>query len=458
MDRDFLLARQLQKEEHKALKHTNKPESTQKKSISIVDPEWENIDPTPNIYNLFQIFDKKYFWNSLGSVEVKWSPRMYSCAGICTYKGKRGGCVISLSLPLLKLRPRKDLVETLLHEMIHAYLFLTKNNRDRDGHGPEFQKHMNRINKESGTHITIYHSFHDEVRVYKTHWWRCDGVCRDQKPFYGMVKRSMNRAPGPNDFWFADHQARCGGKFIKIKEPEGFKSRNKKSKLNQDDTLGQKTIDKFLSNNKNLPIKDNVTNKIHSFSSTADKGVEQEKASKSPIVPFSGVGHVLTSSTAPADRSKSKLLQLFGNQAKRVKLNNGNPLKVIDLTATPSTSNGKKLNCPVCNEPVESTVMNEHLDLCAQLDSVFETSKFELSDDDDIVEVENFDTKCPICNASLNPDGVNEHLDICIGVNETINNSYGINDLREDHIVECPCCGHKCPMNSINEHIDACLK
>ena len=38
--------------------------------------------------------------------------------------------------------------------MIHAYLFLTKNNRDRDGHGPEFQYHMNRINQESGTKIT----------------------------------------------------------------------------------------------------------------------------------------------------------------------------------------------------------------------------------------------------------------------------------------------------------------
>jgi hypothetical protein len=34
-----------------------------------------------------------------------------------------------ISIPLLKLRPRKDLVETLLHEMIHAYLFVTDNNK-----------------------------------------------------------------------------------------------------------------------------------------------------------------------------------------------------------------------------------------------------------------------------------------------------------------------------------------
>lgn len=41
------------------------------------------------------------------------------------------------------------------HEMIHAYLFVTANNRDRDGHGPEFHKHMYRINGVAGTNITV---------------------------------------------------------------------------------------------------------------------------------------------------------------------------------------------------------------------------------------------------------------------------------------------------------------
>lgn len=45
--------------------------------------------------------------------------------------------------------------QTLLHEMIHALLFVTQNNRDRDGHGPEFCKHMNRINDASGTKISV---------------------------------------------------------------------------------------------------------------------------------------------------------------------------------------------------------------------------------------------------------------------------------------------------------------
>ena len=38
----------------------------------------------------------------------------------------------------------------------------------------------------------------------------------------------MNRTPGPSDFWYADHQATCGGKFIKVKEPEDGKRRDNK--------------------------------------------------------------------------------------------------------------------------------------------------------------------------------------------------------------------------------------
>lgn len=32
----------------------------------------------------------------------------------------------------------------------------------------------------------------------------------------------MNRPPGPTDTWWADHQANCGGTFVKIKEPDNY--------------------------------------------------------------------------------------------------------------------------------------------------------------------------------------------------------------------------------------------
>ncbi|RKP33563.1 SprT-like family-domain-containing protein, partial [Dimargaris cristalligena] len=180
-----------------------------------------NNDPEvhPDLHQLFLKYNATYFWGQLHMVEVKWSIRMRLCAGVCSYHSREGFCSIRLSEPLLKFRPVSDMINTLLHEMIHAYLFVTQNNRDRDGHGPEFHKHMDRINQASGSQITVYHTFHDEVDFYRTHIWRCQGPCRDRPPYFGYVKRSMNRAPQPADSWFKDHQASCGGTYIKISEP-----------------------------------------------------------------------------------------------------------------------------------------------------------------------------------------------------------------------------------------------
>ncbi|KAH8308472.1 hypothetical protein KR044_005448, partial [Drosophila immigrans] len=190
-------------------------------TANLVHPEWELVDPTPNVFAMFARFDEKFFQRRLGAVAVEWSKRMYSCAGICYQRGNRyvKEIIIRLSEPLLKLRPRKDLVETLLHEMIHAYCFVLDIREGNGGHGPNFKRIMTTINKVAGTNISVYHSFHDEVNAYKTHIWRCNGVCQFHHPFLGWVKRTSNRAPGPSDRWWAKHQADCGGVFEKMQSP-----------------------------------------------------------------------------------------------------------------------------------------------------------------------------------------------------------------------------------------------
>ena len=49
---------------------------------------------------------------------------MTLCAGTCQMQ-EYGSCLITLSEPLLQYRNHNELKETLLHEMIHAYLFIT---------------------------------------------------------------------------------------------------------------------------------------------------------------------------------------------------------------------------------------------------------------------------------------------------------------------------------------------
>uniref|UniRef100_A0A182PNK8 Protein with SprT-like domain at the N terminus n=1 Tax=Anopheles epiroticus TaxID=199890 RepID=A0A182PNK8_9DIPT len=207
---------------------------------NLVHPDWEILDPTPDIYALFPLFDQKFFQGRLSCVQLEWSKKMYNCAGICYQRSNRLGksCIIRLSEPLLKLRPRKDLIQTLLHEMIHAYCFVLGIREGNGGHGPTFKKIMNGINKIAGTNITVYHSFHDEVDLYKTHWWKCNGPCQHRHPFYGLVKRTTNRKPGTYDFWWQEHQKTCGGEFIKIKEPS---PKRKRAVTNKENILGSQT-------------------------------------------------------------------------------------------------------------------------------------------------------------------------------------------------------------------------
>lgn len=384
---------------------------------SVVDHSWEILDPNPDIHGLFLAFNRQYFWSALDSVLVQWSNRMTVCAGLCRYQN--GSCSISLSEPLLKLRPRKDLVETLLHEMIHAYLFITNNkdHRDRDGHGSEFCKHMYRINKEAGTKISIYHNFNEEVMLYKQHWWRCNGSCQQNKPFYGYVKRSMNRAPGPNDNWWVNHQAICGGIFIKIKEPEGYGLKKKRAVASVP-KKSNKPINKITNF---IKILDSPTKKVPKESDQQKENSCLEKVIEMTSCP-------VCSEFICADwlnshlKSCSQLKEMFGNEPE------------------------EECKCPACNNTVNRSLMNEHLDSCKMLSNVFdENCVFEVIHDDT-----NY-VNCPNCDKSVKDININKHLDICISI-----------ELKESNSVKsgikCPCC-EKIFINvvELDTHIDDCL-
>lgn len=87
---------------------------------NVVHPDWELLDPTPDVHQLFARFDKKFFRGRLKSVvKLKWSNNMFRVAGLCFKKktiiNPNGiHIIIMLSEPLLKLRPRRDLIEVLL--------------------------------------------------------------------------------------------------------------------------------------------------------------------------------------------------------------------------------------------------------------------------------------------------------------------------------------------------------
>ncbi|KFW90426.1 SprT-like domain-containing protein Spartan, partial [Phalacrocorax carbo] len=305
------------------------------------------------------------------------------CAGVCRYEGKGGMCSIRLSEPLLKLRPRKDLVETLLHEMIHALLFVTNNDKDRESHGPEFRKHMRRINRLTGANVTIYHTFHDEVDLYRQHWWRCNGPCQNRKPYFGYVKRSMNRAPSARDFWWVEHQETCGGTFTKVKEPENF-SKKSKEKTQPAKLPNSELTNKVKTQTRDMQdlvpfsgkgyrlgggdsgLSEKSTNSSSSVRNSETPGSQYRSTLKTiPIPkneikfeksPRSGIFFPLYTDDASEKMnlaSKREFPKLSVADTKAYQCVNGSPVKIARVTEEKSnqgSANGKRVT-PLCNRP-----------------------------------------------------------------------------------------------------------
>ncbi|GBL76292.1 SprT-like domain-containing protein Spartan [Araneus ventricosus] len=454
-DLDLAFALSLQQEFRDESQPANKQvdfPSTSKsnsKPLSVIDSQWELIDPNPDIHALFLEFNAKFFYGKLDAVEVRWSPRMTLCAGVCCYEGRGRLCSVRLSLPLLKLRPRKDLIETLLHEMIHAYLFVTANNKDHDAHGPEFLKHMYRINKEAGTRISVYHSFHDEVDSYRTHWWKCNGPCQNKRPFYGIVKRAMNRAPGPRDNWWAQHQSTCGGTFTKIKEPDNYKQKSSKRKIQE--TKDQKGIKSYFeaSTSKSNTSSSSISTKKHkgaeisaiqSFFAKEANIVSMNSGGPftpdlpplremNPPVPFAGRGFTLGSSSSEAPRSflaklrkdgllntktspsvssfeKTQSVQSNSSKDEVVKISDINKKESSSsldnsLNVTLSALEKNKLVQSSLDQYVSSPFKNSETDDASTLRSVSQQS-------------ESSKVECPVCSILLPSADINSHLDQCL--------------------------------------------
>lgn len=464
------------------LSYSNK---ANKENKSLTDPSWELIDPTPDIYVLFRLFNEKYFWYKLLTVCVDWSKRMTSCAGICSYQGYGGLCKITLSEPLLKLRPRKDLIETLLHEMIHAYLFVTHNNKDRDGHGPEFHKHMYRINAEAGTKITVYHTFHDEVRLYQQHWWRCNGPCQQRKPFFGMVRRAMNRAPGPYDRWWAEHQTSCGGTFIKVKEPEKVQKATAKNKKNIN--TNSKDIRSFypvLSTknlNQDLP-KANIKT-IQDINTQGACGMQDPIKALPKVIsaptPFAGTGVVLSVNGSKKGDVSSVVRDHWAKKFVPTKRSPSPCNKVVDKKQKVA------VHCPVCDTEVDGD-LNSHLDACLiENQTTLEMKTCDVCDlevdsrvydchlakclqrvfneeSEDVVEVPVVEETIPclVCNKPTKKSELNLHLDECMS-DKVFNGRQDVADVVEvptnTNKYNCPICFEMFNVTEMSVHLDQCL-
>ncbi|KAF1505391.1 SprT-like domain-containing protein Spartan, partial [Eudyptula minor novaehollandiae] len=463
------------------------PDPSPLRPLSVVDEAWELLDPSPDVHGLFVQFNETLFWGRLAAVEVSWSPRMTLCAGVCRYEGKGGMCSIRLSEPLLKLRPRKDLVETLLHEMIHALLFVTNNDKDRESHGPEFCKHMRRINRLTGANVTIYHTFHDEVDLYRQHWWRCNGPCQNRKPYFGYVKRSMNRAPSARDFWWIEHQETCGGTFTKVKEPENF------SKKSKEKTQPAKLPNSELTSKGKTQTCD--TQDLMPFSGKGyrlgggDGGLSEKSTNSSSSVRNSetpGSQHRSTPKTIPIPKNEIKFeksprsgifFPLYTDDAsekinlaskrefpkpsvantKAYKNVSGSPIKIARVTEEKSnqgSASGKRVvplhNRPrkqICFEQATTVQVASEKKSSERTNALQQWPKME-----DKTAFENYFIKKGSTDVTLS---INTPMKT--KAESTVSSASSSTAVRQDKKVICPVCQTEVLESKVNEHLDSCL-
>ena len=111
-----------------------------------------------DINQLFVEFDFIFFESIVSKVfSLSFSNKLVSKAGICDYKN----CIIKLNRNLLDYLNEKSVKEVLLHEMVHAYIYLAHRSPEHLKHGKLFKKYSKIINETLQINITVTHNYHE---------------------------------------------------------------------------------------------------------------------------------------------------------------------------------------------------------------------------------------------------------------------------------------------------------
>lgn len=299
---------------------------------------------------------------------------------------------------------------------------------------------MDRINKSAGTTITIYHTFHDEVRHYQTHVWKCDGSCQHQPPYFGIVRRSMNRyrntaphrsssclwaalylilvlfdvdllsnrPPQPADRWFAEHQATCGGIYTKISEPEPKKKPAvKKSATNTEQAPRPRTmLDDFLAGSSKSSPRSPIPTPTPKVSSDI-QDVELSSSSSDPVASQSDErpsGRQAAAAAALARFTKCRGRDSMNDESKGgdvvvIPDGMGPPQKRVKTEQRATHLSGTKAG-PAEQISKPPTPITR---------SVSRPQSPEEESEDVTVVVE-----CPVCGSRVTEVTINDHVDLCL--------------------------------------------
>lgn len=161
---------------------------------------------------MWQMLNSRYFEGSLPPIDITWSRRLTSSAGMFVSSvgprhphKKPTHRLIRLSTPLLSSEPDWEIYTTLAHEMIHQWQFDVL--KRHANHDKDFHRKMQEMNRD-GLGITIHHSMKDAVQALCKYTWSCK-TC-------GNLYHRQRRTIRPRRHLCG----RCGGRLREVRTPQ----------------------------------------------------------------------------------------------------------------------------------------------------------------------------------------------------------------------------------------------
>ncbi|KAK8928393.1 hypothetical protein KSP39_PZI017234 [Platanthera zijinensis] len=201
-------------------------------------------EPGPDIHELFCHYNSLYFNDDLITCFVSWAPCLTSMASSCDCTVE-GHCEIQLSVPLLKCRSSADLKNILLHEMIHAFMWIVHKINNHSDHGPIFQNKLKSMNlnrmddlqrPSNGYNVTSHHGFQNEENASRAHLWMgasCGNLIKRgmnrEEPLHSdsVEKKGCDNNCNNHSYEWQGPKKLCSGRYEKVDDISGFKDKGK---------------------------------------------------------------------------------------------------------------------------------------------------------------------------------------------------------------------------------------
>lgn len=190
-------------------------------------------------------------------------------------------------------------------------------------------------------------------------------------PFYGYVKRSMNRAPGKNDTWWAQHQSKCNGVFEKVAEPESYKNKGNEKKsdktlvkfepssaantsralLSSQELAKNKKLDNyFKSSSQNSDTKSkSVANLVKLESDEIKSEVKKRKSADDDL------------SSKKTSKFDAEIMEIRTIKSNTTTNSTTNDIIILDSDLPAELKSANLVECPICYKKFHSDLINSHV-------------------------------------------------------------------------------------------------